>query len=147
LIRIVSPDHPAEGFEHRFDAQRSIEHRENAVAKCIIESPDALSSTRLGRTDQHHRRRGFDPAEDLQDLLAGRPAVAVGFHREFEVDQGDVDLLLLDQTGRLPAAPRLEAADAEGIEESRQLRRRATLPPGGGEKQVESAASHRIGPG
>ena len=117
----MPPDHPAEGFEHRFDAQGSIEHREHAVAEGVTESSNTLSSTRLGRTDQHHGRGGFDPAEDLKDLLTGRPAVAIGFHREFEVDQGDVDLLLLDQTGRFPAASSLEAADAEGIEEARQL--------------------------
>jgi hypothetical protein len=135
----MPPDHPAEGFEHGLDAQRAVEYGEDTLSKGIAEATDTLTPARLSRADEDDRRGRIHSAEDLKHLLARRTLVAIRLHGEFQVDQRDVDLLLLDQSGGISAASGFQTSDPEGIQQPGQFRRRSTLTPGGGEQQIQSA--------
>ncbi len=135
----MPPDHPAEGFEHGLDAQGAVEYGEDTLSEGIAEAADAFTPTRLSRANEDDWRGWIHSAEDLKHLLACRTLVAIRLHGEFEVDQRDMDLLLLDQPGRISATSGFQASDPEGIQQPGQFRRRSTLSPGGGEQQIQSA--------
>ena len=134
----MPPDHPAEGFEQGLDAQGAVEYGEDALSQGIAETATALAPARLSRADEYHWRGWIHSPKELEHLLASGTLVAVGFHGELKVDQGDVNLFLLDQSGRIAATSGLQTSDAEGIQQSRQFCRRATLPPRGGEQQIQA---------
>ena len=134
----MPPDDPAEGFKHGLDAQGAVEDGEDAFSQGIAQTSDALTSARLSGTDEHHRRGWLHSPKKLQHLLASGTLIAVGLHREFEIDQCDVDLLLLHQSGCIPATSGFQTSHAEGIQQPRQFCRRAALPPGGGKQQIQA---------
>ena len=115
MVGVVPSNHPTKGFQHGLEPERSVEDREDTLPEGVVEAANALAAADLGRTDQHHGRGGVHPAEELEDLMPGGAAVTGRLHGHLEIDQRDVDLLLLDDSSRLPPAPGLEASDPERV--------------------------------
>ena len=134
----MPPDDPAEGFKHGLDTQGAVEDGENAFSQGIAQASDALATARLSGTDEHHRWGWLHSSKELKHLFASGTFVAVGFHRKFEIDQSDVDLFLLHQSGCISATSGFQTSHAEGIQQPRQFCRRAALPPSGGKQQIQA---------
>ncbi|MDA0294529.1 MAG: hypothetical protein O3A19_02835 [Planctomycetota bacterium] len=134
----MPPDDPAESFKNGLDAQWAVEYGEDAFSHGIAETSNAFAPARLSWADEHDRWGWINPSKELKHLFTSRTLVAVGLHRELKIDQGDVDLLLLDQPRRLAATTSFQAPDAEGIQQARQFRRRAAFTPGGGKQQIQA---------
>ena len=144
----MSPHDALERLQHGFDGNRVVEHGERSVAEGVGEVAGALGGVDLARADDDRRRRLLEPLEELEDArtrgdgATGRLlGSGDGVHRDREVDHGDVHMLAADELGGLVAALGAEAADADPVEDQRELVGEGVLAPAAvGQEKVEALA-------